>query len=113
MPCVADGKRREYGEDSIYFDDVSDCRDRQHHRGCLGRWRGSISMATVRGRCCTLCRTQSLKWFSRTSVVYDPPPLLLPLRNSGARQGKIIPLTAAMPWPSYASKFATGLRASC
>ena len=44
MPCVADSKRRGYGEDSIYFDHASDCRDRQHHRGCLGRWRGSVSM---------------------------------------------------------------------
>ena len=44
MPCVADGKRRGYGEDSIYFDHASDCRDGQHHRGCPGRWRGSVSM---------------------------------------------------------------------
>jgi integrase len=44
VPCVADGKRRGYGEDSIYFDHASDCRDRQHHRGCTGRWRGSVSM---------------------------------------------------------------------
>jgi len=44
VPCVADGKRRGYGEDSIYFDHASDCRDRQHHRGCPGRWRGSVSM---------------------------------------------------------------------
>ena len=44
MPCVANGKRRGYGEDSIYFDHASDCRDRQHHRGCPGRWRGSVSM---------------------------------------------------------------------
>jgi integrase len=44
VPCVADSKRRGYGEDSIYFDHASDCRDRQHHRGCLGRWRGSVSM---------------------------------------------------------------------
>jgi integrase len=41
---VADGKRRGYGEDSIYFDHASDCRDGQHHRGCQGRWRGSISL---------------------------------------------------------------------
>ena len=44
MPCVADSKRRGYGEDSIYFDHASDCRDGQHHRGCQGRWRGSISL---------------------------------------------------------------------
>jgi hypothetical protein len=44
VPCVADGKRRGYGEDSIYFDHASDCRDGQHHRGCQGRWRGSISL---------------------------------------------------------------------
>ena len=44
MPCVADSKRRGYGEDSIYFDHTSDCRDGQHHRGCQGRWRGSISL---------------------------------------------------------------------
>jgi integrase len=37
-------KRRGYGEDSIYFDHVSDCRDGLHHRGCPGRWRGSISL---------------------------------------------------------------------
>ena len=41
---MADGKRRGYGEDSIYFDHASDCRDGQHHRGCQGRWRGSISL---------------------------------------------------------------------
>jgi len=41
---VADGKRRGYGEDSIYFDHASDCRDGQHHRGCQGRWRGSVSL---------------------------------------------------------------------
>ena len=44
MPCVADSKRRGYGEDSIYFDHASDCRDGQHHRGCQGRWRGSVSL---------------------------------------------------------------------
>jgi integrase len=44
VPCVANGKRRGYGEDSIYFDHASDCRDGQHHRGCPGRWRGSVSM---------------------------------------------------------------------
>jgi integrase len=44
VPCVADSKRRGYGEDSIYFDHASDCRDAQHHRGCVGRWRGSVSL---------------------------------------------------------------------
>jgi integrase len=37
-------KRRGYGEDSIYFEHTSDCRDAQHHRSCLGRWRGSVSL---------------------------------------------------------------------
>ncbi len=41
---MADRKRRGYGEDSIYFDHSSDCRDSQHHRGCPGRWRGSVSL---------------------------------------------------------------------
>jgi integrase len=41
---VADGKRRGYGEDSIYFDHASNCRDLVHHRGCSGRWRGSVSL---------------------------------------------------------------------
>ena len=36
-------KRRGYGEDSIYFDHTSGCRDPQHHCGCQGRWRGSVS----------------------------------------------------------------------
>jgi integrase len=44
VPFVADRTRRGYGEDSIYFDHASDCRDRQHHRGCPGRWRGSVSL---------------------------------------------------------------------
>jgi len=42
--CMAGTKRRGWGEDSIYFDHASGCRDRQHHRGCPGRWRGSISL---------------------------------------------------------------------
>ncbi len=41
---MADSKRRGYGEDSIYFDHTSECRDAQHHRGCRGRWRGSVSL---------------------------------------------------------------------
>jgi len=40
---MAGTKRRGYGEDSIYFDHTSGCRDPQHHRGCQGRWRGSVS----------------------------------------------------------------------
>jgi integrase len=40
---VADNKRRAYGEDSIYFEHASECRDPQHHRGCQGRWRCSVS----------------------------------------------------------------------
>ncbi len=43
MPSMPD-KRRGYGEDSIYFDHASECRDTQHHRGCRGRWRGSVSL---------------------------------------------------------------------
>ena len=42
--CMAGTKWRGWGEDSIYFDHASGCRDRQHHRGCPGRWRGSISL---------------------------------------------------------------------
>ena len=41
---MADRKRRGWGEDSIYFDHASECRDPHHHRGCLGRWRGSVSL---------------------------------------------------------------------
>ena len=41
---MADRNKRGYGEDSIYFDHASECRDGEHHRGCLGRWRGSISL---------------------------------------------------------------------
>lgn len=40
---MADTKRRAYGDDSIYFEHASSCRDPQHHRGCRGRWRGSVS----------------------------------------------------------------------
>ena len=43
VPCVADTERRAYGEDSIYFEHASDCRDPHHDRGCRGRWRGSVS----------------------------------------------------------------------
>ena len=41
---MADTKRRAYGEDSIYFEHASGCRDSQHHRSCHGRWRGSVSL---------------------------------------------------------------------
>ncbi len=41
---MPDRKRRGYGEDSIYFDHTSECRDAEHHRGCRGRWRGSVSL---------------------------------------------------------------------
>src|SRR5690348_13674259 len=37
-------QRRAYGEDSIYFEHASGCRDPQQHRGCQGRWRGSVSL---------------------------------------------------------------------
>jgi integrase len=38
--CIADGTRRGYGEDGIYFDHQADRRDSVHHRTCAGRWRG-------------------------------------------------------------------------
>jgi integrase len=41
---MADHRKRGYGEDSIYFDHASECRDGEHHRSCSGRWRGSISL---------------------------------------------------------------------
>jgi len=44
VPSPPDRKRRGYGEDSIYFDHTSECRDAEHHRGCRGRWRGSVSL---------------------------------------------------------------------
>ena len=34
------------GRDSIYFDHTAPCRDSQRHRGCSGRWRGSISLGS-------------------------------------------------------------------
>jgi integrase len=43
---MSDTKRRGYGEDSIYFDHTSNCRDAQRHRGCPGRWRGSVSLGS-------------------------------------------------------------------
>ena len=44
VPYVAGRKGRGWGEDSIYFDHASECRDPEHHRGCVGRWRGSVSL---------------------------------------------------------------------
>jgi len=41
---MAEAKRRGYGEDGIYFDHRTDCRDSAHHRTCDGRWRGVISL---------------------------------------------------------------------
>ena len=41
---MADGKRRGYGEDGIYFDHRADCRDSVRHRTCAGRWRGVVSL---------------------------------------------------------------------
>jgi integrase len=41
---MADAKRRGYGEDGIYFDHRTDCRDGAHHRTCDGRWRGVVSL---------------------------------------------------------------------
>jgi hypothetical protein len=41
-------KRRGSGQDSAYFDHLSQCRDAQHHRGCSGRWRDSVSLAPRR-----------------------------------------------------------------
>jgi hypothetical protein len=41
---MADGKRRGYGEDGIYFDHRADCRDSVHHRTCAGRCRGVVSL---------------------------------------------------------------------
>ena len=41
---MADAKRRGYGEDGIYFDHRTDCRDSAHHRNCAGRWRGVVSL---------------------------------------------------------------------
>jgi integrase len=41
---MVDTRRRGYGEDGIYFDHASECRDTRHHKGCTGRWRGVISL---------------------------------------------------------------------
>src|SRR6516162_7162780 len=41
---MAETRRRGYGEDAIYFDHTGECRDRRHHKGCPGRWRGVVSL---------------------------------------------------------------------
>ncbi len=42
---MADAKRRGYGEDGIYSDHRTDCRDgAHHHKACAGRWRGVVSL---------------------------------------------------------------------
>jgi integrase len=33
-----------FGEDGIYFDHLSDCQDKLHHRSCRGRWRAAVSV---------------------------------------------------------------------
>jgi hypothetical protein len=44
MLNTADRKKRGHGEDSVYIDHASECRDCEHHSGCLGQWRGSVSL---------------------------------------------------------------------
>ena len=41
---MAEAKRRGYGEYGIYFDHRGDCRDGVHHKTCVGRWRGVVSL---------------------------------------------------------------------
>ena len=41
---MAGASRRGYGEDGIYFDHRADCRDSAHHKTCVGRWRGVVSL---------------------------------------------------------------------
>ena len=36
--------RRGFREDAIYFDHLGECRDARHRKGCLGRWRGAVSL---------------------------------------------------------------------
>ncbi len=43
---MADVKKRGWGEDSIYFDHRAACRDSERHRGCPGRWRGTMSLGS-------------------------------------------------------------------
>jgi len=45
---TADRKKRGYGEDSIYFDHASACRDGEHHRAGAGL-PGSVEAAHVGG----------------------------------------------------------------
>jgi integrase len=40
-PCMS---KRGFGEDAVYFDHSGECRDARHHKGCLGRWRGAVSV---------------------------------------------------------------------
>jgi hypothetical protein len=35
--------RRGWGDDGVYFDHRTECRDALHHKGCNGRWRGVVS----------------------------------------------------------------------
>jgi hypothetical protein len=37
-------ERRGKGEDSIYFEHASGCRDSGRHRNCPGRWRGEVCL---------------------------------------------------------------------
>ncbi|MGD0609686.1 MAG: hypothetical protein ABSA53_39715 [Streptosporangiaceae bacterium] len=41
---MAGASRRGYGEDGIYFDHRTGCRDSAHHETCSGRWRGVVSL---------------------------------------------------------------------
>jgi integrase len=41
---MAEGRRRGFGEDAIYFDHAGECRDQRLHKGCPGRWRGVVSL---------------------------------------------------------------------
>ena len=36
--------RRGWGDDGVYFDHRTECRDALHHKGCNGRWRGVVSL---------------------------------------------------------------------
>jgi hypothetical protein len=44
VPNTADRQKRGHGEDSAYFDHASERHDCEHHQGCLGKWRGSVSL---------------------------------------------------------------------
>lgn len=41
---MAEARRREHGEDGIYFDHRGDCRDSASHKTCAGRWRGVVPL---------------------------------------------------------------------